>query len=280
MTPPPEPDDDGRSVGGWRSTKTYSHEIDPESQDTSHGIVISMVGTDKRVLEVDCGVGFVSRHLIERGNEVVGIDVDPAAVSAAREVVSEVHCCDLDVVAASSVVTGPFDVIVLADVLEHVREPQAVLADLLGLLADDGRVVLSIPNVAHIDVRLMLLFGEWGYQPLGLLDDSHLRWFTRRSIADLLRAAGLEPLAVRRTVCPGVRIGTRRATRPGSGRPGRGAARRSRRHDLPVRRRGGSTPWRLVTARAARGAGGHAAGHDCSAYRAGRTSRGAHRPRP
>ncbi len=183
-----------------RATKTYAFDIDPDDERTSHGIVISLVGRDQRVLEVGCGSGYVSRHLVERGNHVVGIDIDPDAVNAARQVIAEVHCCDLDIVDASSVVSGPFDVIVLADVLEHVRDPDRVLADLLGVLAPDGRVVLSIPNVAHVDVRLMLLLGEWRYQPLGLLDDSHLRWFTRRSIAELLRAARLEPVAVRRTV--------------------------------------------------------------------------------
>lgn len=183
-----------------RATKTYAFDIDPDDERTSHGIVISLVGRDQRVLEVGCGSGYVSRHLVERGNHVVGIDIDPDAVNAARQVIAEVHCCDLDIVDASSVVSGPFDVIVLADVLEHVRDPDRVLADLLGVLAPDGRVVLSIPNVAHVDVRLMLLLGEWRYQPLGLLDDSHLRWFTRRSIAELLRAAGLVPVAVRRTV--------------------------------------------------------------------------------
>jgi 2-polyprenyl-3-methyl-5-hydroxy-6-metoxy-1,4-benzoquinol methylase len=183
-----------------RATKTYAFDIDPDDERTSHGIVISLVGRDQRVLEVGCGSGYVSRHLVERGNDVVGIDIDPDAVNAARQVIAEVHCCDLDIVDASSVVSGPFDVIVLADVLEHVRDPDRVLADLLGVLAPDGRVVLSIPNVAHVDVRLMLLLGEWRYQTLGLLDDSHLRWFTRRSIAELLRAARLEPVAVRRTV--------------------------------------------------------------------------------
>lgn len=183
-----------------RVTKTYSFDIDPDDERTSHGMVIALVGSGQRVLEVGCGAGHVARHLVARGNEVVGIDIDSDAVHAARQVLDEVHCCDLDVVAASSLVSGPFDVIVVADVLEHVRTPDRVLADLLGLLADDGRVVLSIPNVAHIDVRLMLLLGEWTYQPLGLLDDSHLRWFTRRSIGDLLRGAGLEPREVRRTI--------------------------------------------------------------------------------
>lgn len=195
MSPPHE-----QLAGAERVTKTYSFEVDPDDQLSSHGMVIAMVGRGRRVLEVGCGAGHVSRHLVARGNDVVGIDIDPGAVQAARQILDDVHCCDLDMVAASSLVTGPFDVIVLADVLEHVRHPDRVLADLLGLLAPDGRVVMSIPNVAHIDVRLMLLLGEWTYQPLGLLDDSHLRWFTRRAIADLLRAAGLEPREVRRTV--------------------------------------------------------------------------------
>ena len=193
-----------------RAPKTYSFEVDPEAANNSHSMVIGLVGTGRRVLEVGCGGGHVAHHLRERGNEVVGIDVDPAAVAAARRVLDEVHCCDLDVVDASVLVQGPFDVIILADVLEHLRQPGRVLGDLLSLLAADGRVLLSIPNVAHVDVRLMLLLGEWRYQPLGLLDDTHLRWFSRRAIAELLRGAGLEPLSVQRTVadafCSGVAV--------------------------------------------------------------------------
>jgi SAM-dependent methyltransferase len=82
-------------------------------------------------------------------------------------------------------------VIILGDVLEHLRDPDATLADVLTLLAPGGRVIVSVPNVAHVDVRLMLLEGRWEYQGTGLLDATHLRWFTKTSLRAMLANAGL-----------------------------------------------------------------------------------------
>ncbi len=92
-----------------------------------------------------------------------------------------------------------FDVIVFGDVLEHLRDPLAVLRKAKALLPDRGSVVASIPNIAHGSVRLALLAGRFDYQDLGLLDSTHVRFFTRSSIEDLFREAGMVPIDVRRT---------------------------------------------------------------------------------
>ena len=92
-----------------------------------------------------------------------------------------------------------FDVIVFGDVLEHLRDPLVVLRKAKALLADRGSVVASIPNIAHGSVRLALLAGRFDYQELGLLDSTHVRFFTRSSVEDLFREAGLVPIDVRRT---------------------------------------------------------------------------------
>ena len=89
-----------------------------------------------------------------------------------------------------------FDLILFADVLEHVADPIAVLRRLLGYLAEDGHVVVSLPNVAAWTVRLGLLAGRFDYRPSGILDDSHLRFFTRDSARRLLEGAGLEVLRI------------------------------------------------------------------------------------
>jgi SAM-dependent methyltransferase len=158
-----------------------------------------MVGGHQRVLELGCSGGHVTEHLTAAGNEVVGVEFDPDDAARARAFAERVHVLDLDVDRVSSVETGPFDVAVMGDVLEHVRRPDQVLSDVVPLLADDGRLVVSVPNVAHIDIRLHLLEGRWEYQPDGLLDETHLRWFTRASLRALLAEAGfvarqLEPV--------------------------------------------------------------------------------------
>lgn len=180
----------------------YRTTVDPAAENNPHAYAIQMVGGGKRVLEVGCSVGHVSEHLLAAGNTVVGVEIDEASAIEAREVLETVHVVDLDVTPLTSVEHGEFDVVVLGDVLEHLRDPGPVLADLVTLLAADGELVISIPNLAHIDVRLMLLEGRVDYQDDGLLDRTHLRWFTKSALRDLIATQGFVATEVRRVIFP------------------------------------------------------------------------------
>jgi 2-polyprenyl-3-methyl-5-hydroxy-6-metoxy-1,4-benzoquinol methylase len=184
------------------SAEHYHVEVDLTDRNNPHTIAIDMVGGGQRVLEVGCAGGHVTRHLVEAGNQVVGVEIDAEAAERATAFAERVHALDLDVTDVSSVEDGPFDVIVLGDVLEHLRRPDLALRDLVGLLADDGRLVISVPNVAHVDVRLHLLEGRWQYQPDGLLDATHLRWFTRAGLRALLADVGFVASDLRPVVQP------------------------------------------------------------------------------
>jgi 2-polyprenyl-3-methyl-5-hydroxy-6-metoxy-1,4-benzoquinol methylase len=87
--------------------------------------------------------------------------------------------------------TGPFDAIVYGDVLEHLIDPRRVLVELDRALGPEGFVVISVPNIAHLYIRLLLLLGRFDYIDRGILDDSHLRFFTARSLRALIADAGL-----------------------------------------------------------------------------------------
>ena len=89
------------------------------------------------------------------------------------------------------VADGAYDAIVLADVIEHLRAPENVLRGLLPKLSPSGRIVLSVPNVAHWSVRLSLLRGRFRYEETGLLDRTHLRFFTRETLRELIGNVGL-----------------------------------------------------------------------------------------
>lgn len=141
---------------------------------------VELVPTSGAVLEV--GSGHLRPVLEQRGNTVTTVDID-----LDRHVLSE------------RLRGRQFDCIVLANVLEHVRSPTRVLTDALSLLAPGGRVVISVGNIAHIDARLMLLHGQWTYQPTSLLDDSLSRFFTRNTLLTLLCDCGLTPLEWRNT---------------------------------------------------------------------------------
>lgn len=178
----------------------YEAEIDLRNANNSHTLLVELVGRDRRVLDVGCAAGDLGRALRRRGCRVAGVELDPAAAEAARDALDEVltgDVDDLDLVGHFG--KESFDVVVLGDVLEHLPDPVAALRRLRPLLAPEGSVVASIPNVAHGAVRLALLAGRFDYRPLGLLDATHLRFFTRASVYETFREAGLVPVDVRRT---------------------------------------------------------------------------------
>ena len=172
--------------------------VDPAATNNPHSYALQLTGSGHRVLEVGCSVGHVTEHLVAAGNTVTGVEIDQHAAHEASAFASHVHVLDLDIQQLSSVESGRFDVIMLGDVIEHLRDPLATVADLVTLLDDDGRLIVSVPNVSHIDIRLMLLEGTWAYQHDGLLDDTHLRWFTNRSLSQLLSQVGFTARRVER----------------------------------------------------------------------------------
>lgn len=174
------------------SAPRYDFEpIDLESESV-HADVVRMVGEDKRVLELGPATGYMSRAMIDRGCSVVGIELDAAMGERAVQFCERVIIGDLDQLDLDAELDGEkFDAIVAADVLEHLRDPLATLRKLRPHLADDGAFVISIPNVAHGSVRLALLAGHFRYGDIGLLDSTHLRFFTRESFEQLLDEAEL-----------------------------------------------------------------------------------------
>ncbi|HUZ50383.1 MAG TPA: methyltransferase domain-containing protein [Candidatus Dormibacteraeota bacterium] len=174
--------------------------LDPNS---SLAILVGAVGERKRVLDVGCATGYLAKVLQSRQCDTVGIDINPKAAEEARKYCSRVVVTDLDNASiAEAVGDDTFDIIVFADVLEHLRNPLRVLDEARSLLREGGFALISLPNIAHGAVRLALLQGNFDYQELGLLDDSHLRFFTRRSAEELFLEAGYHLEEVGRTVLP------------------------------------------------------------------------------
>jgi 2-polyprenyl-3-methyl-5-hydroxy-6-metoxy-1,4-benzoquinol methylase len=167
-------------------------EIDLSDPNTSHSLVVDIVGRGKNVLDVGCGTGDLGRALVERGCRVSGLEVDEAAAELARHGLEQVVVADLNASPASEhFPADSFDAVVFADVLEHLEDPVGALTDAVGLLKPGGRVVASIPNITHGSVRLALLQGRWHYTDVGLLDSTHVRFFNRAGVLELFAAAGL-----------------------------------------------------------------------------------------
>lgn len=132
---------------------------------------------------------------MQQGHSVVGVERDGAAAQAARRWCEDVVRADLETTALPFA-PGSFDLIVCADVVEHLREPEAALARLRPLLRSDGRLLITTPNVANWSIRLGLLFGRFQYTDRGILDRTHTRLFTRRTLLEALAAAGYRPLEI------------------------------------------------------------------------------------
>jgi 2-polyprenyl-3-methyl-5-hydroxy-6-metoxy-1,4-benzoquinol methylase len=162
-----------------------------------------MVGHNKSVLEIGCATGYFTKAMVERGCKVVGIELDPGAAKLAEAWAERVVVGDIDSGALwEQVDDESVDVIVCGDVLEHLRDPLGALQAAVRKLKSDGVVVTSLPNVAHGDVRLQLLHGSFRYRDLGLLDRTHIRFFTLESVRELLRDAGLLVVDTKRVVVP------------------------------------------------------------------------------
>lgn len=159
--------------------------------------VTKNLGRPRSVLDVGCGIGTNGKVARDRGAYVVGLEIVPTSVEKAKRVLDEVHSANIETDEVLEVLKGKrFDTIMFADVLEHTVNPRDVLRRLSTLLEDGGHVIVSLPNVAAWTVRLGLLGGKFDYEPSGILDDSHLRFFTRESAIKLVEDAGLEVLRV------------------------------------------------------------------------------------
>jgi SAM-dependent methyltransferase len=156
-----------------------------------------------RVLEVGCAGGRLGEALKARvpARHVAGVELDEPAATIARGRLDEVFVLDVQA-ATPPLPPGSVDCMLFGDVLEHLVDPEDVLRRFRPLLADDGLVLVSLPNVQHYSIIKQLLRGDFAYEPSGLLDATHLRFFTYASFVKLLLDAGFLP-----------RIGDR--TRPG-----------------------------------------------------------------
>lgn len=164
----------------------------PLHDNHSHSQIVRRVPRYARVLELGCADGSMSRLLKQYCQaSVIGVEQDPDAAMQARCFCDDVFTENLDDPHSLDALEGEkFDVITLVDVLEHLQHPQALLQRLKPLLLDEGCLLLSVPNVAHASVRLELLKGDFNYESSGILDRTHLKFFTATTLQNLLAEAG------------------------------------------------------------------------------------------
>ncbi|HEX8095801.1 methyltransferase domain-containing protein [Jatrophihabitans sp.] len=172
-----------------------------QGEGTSHTLIMQLLTgiAPGRVLDLGCSGAKLSELMRQRGHHVTG--VDSVEIPGARERLDSFCLGDLEYGIPHSAGTG-FDVVVAADVIEHVRDPEKLLRDMAHVLAPGGVIIISTPNFGYWYSRGRAALGTFDYDRRGILDQTHLRFFTRSSLRRLVARSGLDILALDYTGLP------------------------------------------------------------------------------
>jgi 2-polyprenyl-3-methyl-5-hydroxy-6-metoxy-1,4-benzoquinol methylase len=172
-----------------------------EGDGSSHAVILDMMSDlpPSRVLDVGCSGGLLAEQLRAAGHRVVGVDY--LEVPGVRDRTDDFFVVDLEQ-GIPAEVGGRFDVVIAGDVIEHVSRPDLLLNEIRRVLRPGGQLMLSVPNFGHWYPRLRVSLGIFGYDRRGILDQTHLRFFTRSTLRRIVRSAGFDVLAESATGLP------------------------------------------------------------------------------
>jgi len=186
-----------QSVAREQNSNDYKGVVNLLVENNSHTRVIRYLRehlptSPGKVLEIGCSEGYFGAALKDDGHTVWGIETNDIAAAAAEGVLDLVFRDSVEAfLLAEEHLDSRFDAIIFGDVLEHLLDPARILREVAGRLTPTGKIIASVPNVAHERVRMMLLEGRWEYAPTGIMDKTHLHFFTRDGLVDLFDAAAL-----------------------------------------------------------------------------------------
>ena len=190
------------SVVNHSSAQPAVYELKPFKY-SSHYWILKVLEQERepvKILDVGTASGYLGKILRGRGHYVAGIENDIATGERAKEYYDSFALADIETFEFPY--RKEFDYILFADVLEHLRDPAAVLRRCIPALKDSGKIIISVPNVANFIVRLSLLFGKFDYMDRGILDRTHLRFFTLRSLYKMMSEVTCKILGVIPTPLP------------------------------------------------------------------------------
>lgn len=173
----------------------YSQNIPPSLRGAIEWLY-DYVDQGSTLLDFGCSTGYFGKYLKDTKNcKVYGVEISDDK-DEARKVLDGVYSFDLDGDWPDEVYERKYDYLFFGDVLEHLKDPGLVLQKAGKFLKKGGKIFVSVPNVAHISVRLELMGGNFEYEPMGILDKTHLKYFTLRSFSELAKASGYHIQAV------------------------------------------------------------------------------------
>ncbi len=166
-------------------------------------LIVSLIRKEEKdIMEVGCGRGEITRHLSSLGKRVIGVEIREEKAAEARRFCNELIIGDIEnghTIDSIRSLQRLYDLILYSEVLEHLSRPDLTLLDTRQFLRPGGAILVVLPNVAFYKTRLMLLRGRWDYTDEGILDRTHLKFFTRKTAEVLIREAGFRVLVNRAT---------------------------------------------------------------------------------
>jgi glycosyltransferase involved in cell wall biosynthesis len=173
------------------------------SRHSSHSYALELAGSRHSILDVGCGKGFLAEQMVKNENRVTGIDIlPPSAVLPALNRYYQADLCESIARIINELHGETFDRVLLLDVLEHLVTCDRLLRECRPALKSTGFLIVSVPNIANIYVRLLLLLGKFNYTERGILDKTHARFFTRETARSFLRENGYSIVEERCTSIP------------------------------------------------------------------------------
>lgn len=164
--------------------------------------LMELVGniSGKRILDVGCARGYVGARIKNAGNYVVGIEISKPAAEEAKKVLDEVYICDIE---KDCPALNNFDLAILPEILEHVFDPVEVLKKVSSSLGEGGEIIITTPNILLWTNRAKMLLGRFEYTDQGLMDFSHIRFFTYKYLKKTLKEGGFKITKENHIIFPG-----------------------------------------------------------------------------
>lgn len=161
--------------------------------------IVGFIQNKAIVLDVGCADGEFGRALKERKNcTVFGVEKNKKSAKKAKRFLDRVFCIDIEKT-KPKIMAASIDVIVFADVLEHLKEPEKIIKKYSHFLKPNGKIIVSVPNVANFFIRKDILFGKFEYARQGILDENHLRFFTLKTIKKTIQDLGFRVIKIKAT---------------------------------------------------------------------------------